>query len=221
LRLSAPGAFGRLHLVPVLPEYLSKHAEVSIDLVLSDRLVDLVDERFDIAISSSPIARANLIQREIAPIRWAVCAAPSYLKRVKIPKTPDELRQHNCIFYASQVVRGDVWTLSRKDETKVVEISGNFRANNSEAIRDAAVRGLGVALVPTFAAWQEMISGALVRLLPDWTPDGTFGTSLTAYFIADRHLTPKIRTLVDFLAQRFGRVPPWDRSLLADATPKI
>ena len=90
------------------------------------------------------------------------------------------------------------------NETKIVTVSGNFRANNSEAVRDAAVRGLGLALLPTFAISPEIESGALARVLPDWTPHGTFGNSLTAYFIADRQLTPKIRTLVDFLAEQFG-----------------
>ena len=142
LRLSAPNAFGRMHLVPLLPEYLLKNPGVSIDLVLSDRLVDLVAERFDIAISSSPLTQGNLTKRELAPLQWMICAAPNYLKQAKIPKSPDDLSKLNCIFYTSEAVRGDVWTFSRKSETKVVAIRGNFRANNSEAVRDAAVRGL-------------------------------------------------------------------------------
>jgi DNA-binding transcriptional LysR family regulator len=220
LRVSAPSAFGRLHLVPILPEYLTRHPDVAIDLVLSDRLVDLVEERFDIAIQSSPLTPANLIRRDIAPIRWAVCAAPHYLQKFAAPRGPDDLRTHNCIFYASAAVRGDAWTLSRKGETTRVTVNGNFRANNSEAVRDAAVRGLGLALLPTFAVWQDLKTGALVRVLPDWTAHGTFGSSLTAYFIADRQLTPKIRTLVDFLAERFGKSPAWDRGITTGAAPK-
>ncbi len=204
LRVSAPGAFGRLHLVPILPEYLGRHPDVSIDLVLSDRLVDLVEDRFDIAIQSSPLLRANLIRRDLVAIDWLICAAPGYLKRFAAPDSPEEIRNHNCIFYASIAVRGDQWTISRKNETKIVTVTGNFRANNSEAVRDAAVRGLGLALLPTFAIAPEIELGALVKVLPDWTPHGTFGNSLTAYFIADRQLTPKIRTLVDFLAEQFG-----------------
>jgi DNA-binding transcriptional LysR family regulator len=213
LRVSAPSAFGRLHLVPILPEYLARHPDAAIDLVLSHRLVDLVEERFEIAIQSSPLTPANLIRRDLAPIRWAVCASPGYLKAFAAPDDADDLRRHNCIFYASAAVRGDVWTLSRKGETRLVTVSGNFRANNSEAVRDAAVCSVGLALLPTFAIWQDLKSGALVRVLPDWTPHGTFGNSLTAYYIADRQLAPKIRTLVDFLAERFGRSPAWDRGL--------
>lgn len=216
LRVSAPGAFGRLHLVPILPDYLARHPEVSVDLVLSDRLVDLVNDRFDVAISSSPLTHANLIQRELTKIRWAICAAPTYLKRFGVPKTPDDLRGHNCIFYASEAVRGDVWKLSHDSGERLIPVSGNFRANNSEAVRDVAVQGLGIALLPTFAMWQDIEAGRLVRLLPKWTVHGTFGTSLTAYFIADRQLTPKIRTLVDFLSKRFGRIPHWDRNTYPD-----
>ena len=218
--MSAPSAFGRLHLVPILPEYLARHPDVAVDLVLSDRLVDLVEERFDIAIQSSPLTPANLIRRDLAPIRWVICASQGYLRTFAAPDDPDDLRKHNCIFYASVAVRGDVWTLSRKGETRLVTVSGNFRANNSEAVRDAAVRGVGLALLPTFAMWQDLKSGALARVLPDWTPHGTFGDSLTAYYIADRQLAPKIRTLVDFLAARFGRLPAWDRGLAVSSAPK-
>ena len=212
LRVSAPGAFGRMHLVPLLPEYLALHPDISIDLVLSDQLVDLVAQQFDIAISSSPLATANLIRRELVPIRMAVCAAPSYLQSVGAPRRPDELHRHNCIYYASAAVRGDHWTFRQNGESHTVQVRGNFRANNSEAVRDAAINGIGVALLPTFAIWREINAGTLLRLMPDWTPLGTLGQSLTAHFIADRHLTPKIRTLIDFLVERFGQTPHWDQS---------
>jgi DNA-binding transcriptional LysR family regulator len=110
--------------------------------------------------------------------------------------------------------------MSCKGETRLVTVSGNFRPNNSEAVRDAAVRGVGLALLPTFAMWQDLKSGALVRVLPDWTPYGTFGNSLTAYYIADRQLAPKIRTLVNLLAERFGRSPAWDRGLALGSAQK-
>jgi DNA-binding transcriptional LysR family regulator len=213
LRVSAPGAFGRMHLVPVMPDYLASNPEVSIDLVLSDRLVDLVGDQFDVAISSSPLTRANLIRRDIAPIRWAICAAPSYLDKAGVPQSPEDLVRHNCIFYSSAAVRGNIWQMSRGNDARAISVNGNFRANNSEAVRDAAVRGLGIALIPTFAVWKDVQSGELAQLLRDWTLQGTFGVSLTAYFIADRQLMPKIRSLVDFLVKRFGRNPFWDVAL--------
>ena len=210
LRVSAPIAFGRLHLAPAIPDYLAEHPKISIDLSLSDRLVDLVEDQFDIAISSSPLQRANLVGRELAPIRWTICAAPAYIDRCGRPNAPQDLVRHNCVYYASAVVRGDMWVLSRQGESVSIRVSGNFRTNNSEVVRDAALRGLGVALLPTFAAWQDVKAGKLVPLLPGWRPHGTFGTALIAHFIADRHLAPKIRTLVDFLVKRFGLSPYWD-----------
>jgi DNA-binding transcriptional LysR family regulator len=143
----------------------------------------------------------------------SICAAPAYLQSSRAPTRPDELHRHNCIYYASAAVRGDHWTFRQNGESHTVQVRGNFRANNSEAVRDAAVSGIGVALLPTFAIWREINAGTLLRLMPDWTPLGTFGQSLTAHFIADRHLTPKIRTLIDFLVERFGRTPHWDQSL--------
>jgi DNA-binding transcriptional LysR family regulator len=217
LRISAPSAFGRLHLVPVLPDYLALHPDVSIELVLSDRLVDLVEERFDVAISSSPLLQANLIRKVFAPIRWAVCCTPAYRQRMAQLKHPDDLRQHNCIYYSSLAIRGDLWSFSRASEVCGVQVRGNFKANTSEAVRDAALNGIGVALLPTFAIGQEIASGRLIRLLPEWKPHGTFGDSLVAHFIADRHLTPKIRTLVDFLVERYGRTPAWDKPAAGSA----
>ena len=211
VRVSAPIAFGRLHLSHAVAEYLVRHPGVSIDLVLSDRLVDLVDERVDIAVTSSPMLQGSLIRRELCPIRWAVCATPSYVCKHGIPKKPEDLRQHNCIFYELPVVRGDTWKFKHNNESHTVQVSGNFKANNSEVVRDATLDGLGIGLLPTFAAWQDIFSGSLVNLLPDWTPLGTFGNSLIIHFIGDRHLPPKIRTLIDFLVQRFRRSPPWAR----------
>lgn len=218
LRVSAPAAFGRMYLVPLLPDYLARHPDISIDLVLSDQLVDLVSEQFDVAISSSPLVTANLIRCELVPIRWSICAAPIYLKSLAAPARPDQLHGHNCIYYASAAVRGDHWTFKQNGESHTVQVKGNFRVNDSGAVRDAAVAGIGIALLPTFAIWREINAGTLLRLMPDWTPLGTFGESLRAYFIADRHLTPKIRTLIDFLVERFGELPHWERALAATSS---
>lgn len=213
LRVSAPAAFGRMYVVPVLPEYLQRHPDVSIEVTLSDQLVNLVEGQFDVAISSSPLVHANLIRRELAPIRWLVCASPDYLRAAGTPLHPRDLREHNCIFYSSSAVRGDLWTFTRARESHTIEVRGNLRVNNSESVRDAVTCGLGIALLPTYAAPTEIRRGILAPILPDWTPQGTFGSSLTAHFISDRQLMPKIRTLVDFLVSRFGRRPPWDRQV--------
>jgi DNA-binding transcriptional LysR family regulator len=211
LRVSVPGAFGRMFFVPLLPEYLRLHPDVSIELTLSDQLVNLVEGRFDIAISSSPLIHANLIRRQLTPLRYLVCASADYLRVAGTPQHPQDLTNHNCIFYSSSAVRGDVWTLRRGRESQTIEVSGNLRVNNSEAVRDAALGGLGIALMPSFVSSNEVRNGALMPVLSDWTPQGTLGSSMTAYFISDRQLTPKIRTLIDYLASQFKRNPTWDR----------
>jgi DNA-binding transcriptional LysR family regulator len=107
---------------------------------------------------------ANLIRRDLAPIRWAVCASPGYLKAFAAPDDANDLRRHNCIFYASAVVRGDVWTLSRKGETRLITVSGNFRANNSEAVREPRITSGTASLRPRSGHWstsRQNVSGAL------------------------------------------------------------
>jgi DNA-binding transcriptional LysR family regulator len=211
LRVSVPGAFGRMFFVPLLPDYLRLHPDVSIELTLSDQLANLVEGRFDIAISSSPLSHANLIRRQLTPLRYVLCASADYLRVAGMPKHPQDLKNHNCIFYSSAAVRGDLWILKRGRESQTIEVSGNLRVNNSESVRDAALGGLGIALMPTFVSANEIKSGALIPVLGDWTPQGTLGSGMTAYFISDRQLTPKIRTLIDYLVSRFKRNPAWDR----------
>jgi DNA-binding transcriptional LysR family regulator len=211
LRVSVPSAFGRMFFVPLLPEYLRLHPDVSIELTLSDQLVNLVESRFDIAISSSPLIHTNLIRRQLTPLRYLVCASGAYLSAAGTPQHPQDLKQHNCIFYSSSAVRGNLWTLKRARETQTIEVRGSLRVNNSESVRDAALGGLGIALLPSFVSSNEVRQGALIPILSDWIPEGTLGSSITAHFISDRQLTPKIRTLIDYLVMKFRRNPPWDR----------
>ena len=211
LRVSVPSAFGRMFFVPLLPEYLRLHPDVSIEITLSDQLVNLVEGHFDIAISSSPLIHANLIRRQLTPLTYLVCASPDYLRAAGIPKHPQDLKKRNCIYYSSAAVRGNLWTLKRARETQTIEVRGSLRVNNSESVRDAALGGLGIALLPTFASSNEVKNGSLVPVLSEWTALGTLGSSMTAHFISDRQLTPKIRTLIDYLALRFKRNPTWDR----------
>jgi DNA-binding transcriptional LysR family regulator len=211
LRVSVPGAFGRLHLMPAVEKYLSQHSDVGIELVMTDRQVDLVGEQIDVALFDRDIDRANIVGRKLANTSGAICAAPAYLKRVRAPTEPAELSAHNCVYYTSAGRGGDVWTLSRGTDVVSVRINGNFCANDSEAVRNAALSGLGVALIPVFAIARHVSKGRLVPLLTDWVPQGTFGSRLTAYFIGDRYPVPKIRTFIDFLARYFGPTPSWEQ----------
>lgn len=217
LRLSAPGAFGRLHLVPALQPFLATYPEIALEMVMGDRHVDLVTERFDVAITSEPMGRNNLVVSPLAPIRWIVCASPEYLRRHGAPAEPAGLEAHNCIFYSSPITPGNVWNFRREGLHTAVNVKGNFRVNNSEAVREAALRGTGIALLPTFAVAHDLAAGTLRVLLPQCEPVGIFGPHLLVHHLAGRLVPPKVRVLVEFLLEHFRGEPAWDR-VVAEST---
>ena len=216
LRASSPAAFGHLHLAPAIPEFLHRFPEMAVELVMNDRMVDLAEEGFDIAIRLTEEPAPNLVARKIAPVRWVVCATPDYLRRHGKPKAPAELVKHNCLYYSYQG-SGDLWRFSGPRGDVSVSVSGNFRVNNSEAVREAALGHLGIALLPTFAAGQELQAGRLVPLLTDYGPLGAIGKNVYCVYLSNRQVSPKLRAFVDFFADRFGPEPYWDR---APATKK-
>lgn len=211
LRLSVPGAFGRLHVAPRIPEFLNRYPDITVEMVLSDRHVELITERFDVAITSEPMERNNLVVSRLAPIRWIVCASADYLRRHGTPGEPSELERHNCIFFSSPVTPGNVWSFKRDGSQTGVNVKGNFRVNNSEAVREAALRGVGIALLPTFAVAEDIQSAALRVILRDYVPLGIFGSHLLAHYLAGRLVPPKVRALVDFLLEQFNGEPYWDK----------
>lgn len=223
LRLTAPAAFGHLHVAPAIPDFLDRHPELAVQMVMNDRTVDLAEEGFDVAIRVSSEPTGNLVARRLAPIRWVVCAAPQYLQRRGTPQTPHELAQHNCLFYSFLEGSAD-WGFTLQDgESATVRVAGNFTVSNSEALREAVLRGLGVALLPTFTVGRDIQTGALQALLPDCTPRGTFGTDIYAVYLPTRYLSPKVRAFVDFFLERFGPEPYWDGAAeprRRDATPQ-
>ena len=214
LRLSCPNAFGRMHVAPALPELLRRHPALSVELVLTDRLVDLVTERFDVAVTSDLIPGANLVVRKLAPIRWVVCATESYLEENGTPLCPADLAQHNCIYFSSPVTPGDVWRFRTGESEINVHVRGNFRVNNSEAVREAAVSGLGIALLPTFAIGPD--ARVLRPVLTEYVPVGTFDSHIFAHYLTGPLVSPKVRACVDFLVERFRGDDYWG----TDAIPE-
>lgn len=209
IKLSASVAFGKLHVAPAIPDFLRKHPKVSVQLVLTDHLVDLADEGFDLVIRLTDKPGPNLVVRRIAPLHYAVCGTPAYFKRAGLPRAPRDLAEHNCLFYAYQSIQ-DRWHFKGPRGPVSVRIRGNFQVNSSEAIREALLAGLGVGLVPTFTVGQDLKSGALKAVLKEYRPLGSFGSSIYAAYLPNRNLAPKVRALVDFLVDRFGPVPYWD-----------
>ncbi len=209
LRVSSPAAFGHLHLAPAIPEFLRRYPEMAVELVMNDRMVDLAEEGFDVAIRLTEEPAPNLVARKIAPVRWVVCATPEYLRQHGKPKAPADLARHNCLFYSYQG-SGDLWRFSGPRGEVSVNVTGNFRVNNSEAVREAALGHLGIALLPTFAAGQELQAGRLVPLLTDYGPLGAIGKNVYCVYLSHRQVSPKLRAFVDFFASRLGPEPYWD-----------
>lgn len=216
VRLSCASAFGRLHLVPAIERLLARHPELEIEMIMTDRMVDLVSENIDIAITSDTLPAANLAVRRLTPIHSIVCAADTYLRKHGVPRRPEDLGQHNCISYRSPVTVGDVWRFRQGTREVAVTVKGNFRANNNEALREAALAGIGIALIPTFVLRRGSEVPGLRRLLPDCEAVGLFDPHITLHYVAGQRTPPKIRACVDVLADYFR-----DRESAAQFVPAV
>jgi DNA-binding transcriptional LysR family regulator len=211
LRVNAPMSFGILHIAPAIPDFLARYPDLHIDVAMNDRFVDLIDEGFDVAIRIARLMDSSLIARRLAPDRRAIVGSPAYFEKRGTPRTPDDLVHHNCINYAYMSAH-DQWQFVDADGARSVEVEGNLRANNGDAIRVAVLAGLGVAHLPTFIVGRDIQDGRLVQVLADFMPSRS---SVYAVYPHNRHLSVKVRVFVDFLANRFGANPYWDGPELA------
>jgi DNA-binding transcriptional LysR family regulator len=199
LRVNAPMSFGTMHLSPALADFLVQYPDLQVQLTLSDRFVDPIEEGFDITVRiAKPQVSASLIAHTLAPAQRVLCASPTYLKTHDAPTHPSELRHHSCLHYG-QLAVDNQWTLIGPEGEHTFSINGTLCSNNGEVLRDAAVRGLGITLLPRFIVELELQQGKLQIVLPDYHP-----TELSIYVIypVNRHLSTKIRLLVDFLQKR-------------------
>ena len=211
LRLNVPVSFGTRQIAPLLHEFAKHHPHVTVELGLNDRLVDLAEEGWDLVIRIGSLSDSNLIARRIAPCRTVVCAAPAYLKARGTPRTVAELPDHNCLGYTLSRLTGvGRWTFGAQAEI-AIEVSGNLRANNGDALLAAAIAGQGIIYQPSFIVADDVRSGALVALALDH-PTLQLG-GIYAVYLPDRHPAAKVRALIDFIAARIAPEPPWDREL--------
>ncbi|MBK1662548.1 LysR family transcriptional regulator [Paracraurococcus ruber] len=215
LRVAAPSSFGRLHIVPGLPEFCARHPGLRLDLRLSDSMVDLVEGAFDLAVRYAELGDTSFVARRLAPDRRALVASPGYLARHGRPETPDDLAGHACLVVGTL----DLWTFQGRDGRPVeCRVTPTLRINDGEAVRDAACAGLGIALMATWCAAEQIRSGALVPVLGAHPLVST--QTLWALYPSSRDLAPKVRVFIDWLVARFGPEPYWDQGLgLAAAAP--
>jgi DNA-binding transcriptional LysR family regulator len=206
LRVNAPMSFGTLHLGRAVADFMEKYPDLHIQLILSDQQIDPVQEGFDVTLRIAELSPSSLIARKIAPALRVVCAAPSYLQRRGTPQHPGELRDHDCLDYG-HLATGNQWKLSGPDGDHWIHIPWTLCSNNAEVLRDAAVRGRGIALLPTFIAGADLQEGSLRTILSEYkAPE----ISIYAIYPETRHLPVKVRVFIDFLLERFGGRPYWD-----------
>jgi DNA-binding transcriptional LysR family regulator len=205
LRVNAPMSFGTLHLGRAVADLMARYPDLQVVLVLSDEFVDPVQEGFDVTLRIGDLPSSSLIARKIAPALRVLCASPAYLAQRGTPRHPDDLRAHACLTYG-YLATGTQWKLVGPDGDHWIHVAGALCVNNAEVLRDAAVQGRGIALLPTFIAGADLREGRLSAVLADYTAPEI---ALYAVYPSTRHLSVKVRVFIDFLLARFGR-PYWD-----------
>jgi len=208
LDITAISAFARTQLCQLMPAFMAQHPELRVELSLTERQVDLINERVDLAILiSEEVIDQSLISRKLATNRRVICASPSYIKRYGAPKTPADLLQHNCLTHSS-IHHFNDWQFRENGEIKTYSITGNFRTNSASALHEAVKAGIGIARLATFVTQPSLASGELVPLLTEHTHDTS---NILAVYPHRRHLSRRVRAFIDFLIDEFTPVPPWDK----------
>ena len=206
IRLTTSVNFGVRHLAPAIAEFLAQHAEVRFDVSLSDRMVDLVEEGFDLAVRIGPAGADNLVARKLGETRLVPCASPLYLSAHPAPKTPEELAGHNCFTYEYLAPR-NLWRFrDSSGNERAVRVAGTLHANNGDLLAEVAARGAGVVLEPAFIVGPDVRAGRLVPLLQEFTPPPV---PIYALYPSRKHLSAKVRRFVEFLVERFALGQDW------------
>jgi len=210
IKIAAPLSFGLLHLAPAFTDFMKLHPKVQLDLDFNDRHIDILQEGFDLAIRVTRLSDSSFIARRLATIHHMVCASPEYLKLYGTPQTPDALQHHRCLSY-SNIQDSNLWHYQDQNDIHgQVKVPVVLSANNGDFLRQAATTGLGIILEPTFIIYDAIDKGQLVPLLTDcqWPIIDAY-----AIYPHTRHLSQRVRALVDFLVQRFEGTPYWDSAL--------
>ncbi|MYM22115.1 LysR family transcriptional regulator [Duganella sp. FT135W] len=206
LRINAPLSFGVLHLAPLWAKFMRLYPEVQLDVALIDRVVDIVEEGYDMAVRISRAGSTSNVARKLASSRNVLCASPDYIQQHGMPRTPTDLLQHACIGY-SYAATADEWhMLDASGAAHAVKVRCVMHTNNGDTARAAALGGLGVIWQPTFLVGADLRAGRLQRVLPDYhMPD----MDVLAVYPSRRHLSAKVRVMIDFLVQELAGTP-WD-----------
>ncbi len=204
LRVNVPVSFGLMHLAPLWPAFMTLHPKVELDITLADRLVDLVDEGYDLAVRIARLQASSLVSRQLTSTRLVLCASPQYLRRHGTPAHPADLARHAVIAY-TLMSAGDRWEFEGPQGPVSVTVTPRMRTNSGDTCCAAALQHQGLVLQPTFLVGTHLVSGALVEVLADHRP---LELGVFAVYPSRKHLTPKVRVLIDYLVEAF-RMPAW------------
>ena len=215
LRVQMPIGFGGRVVVPALAQFMARYPELTVDIELSDRVPDLAEEGLDAAVRIGELGDVRLIARNLCPIHFVTCAAPEYLRLHGEPQTPDDLDGHRCLAYVyPQTGRYRDWQFAQDGKRFSKMVSGRINVNNAESLLELAVAGAGIATMGTFIAAEAIASGKLRIILADYVAPGPLASVV---YLPSRHLSPRVRTFVEFLADCIPPEPAWDRLLASSA----
>ncbi|HEX7912893.1 MAG TPA: LysR substrate-binding domain-containing protein [Paraburkholderia sp.] len=226
LRVTMPPAFGRRHVVPHLPAFMSRYPDIDLDIVSADETLNLIEARIDVAIRIGVLPDSSLMARRMAPHRRIVCGAPAYFERNGIPRNPEDLAAHNVLRLS--LMPDDIWSFIRVDgthplpehEPMPVQLQGRLRADDSDAVLELAVAGCGLALLPTWLTSTALREGRLLHVLPEWEArTGRAEPAIWAVYPPKKIVSSKVRAFVDFYAETFGEPPYWDDGLALERNP--
>lgn len=201
LRMTCAVAYGERFIVPLVNEFMARHPQLRVEIELSNRPLDLVHEGLDLAIRLGRLQDSRLVATRLAPRVMYLCAAPSYLERYGRPHSLSELGRHNCLIGSS-----DQWSFLAEGREQTVRVQGNWRCNSGEAVLDAALRGFGLCQLPDYYVLEQLQNGRLVSLLEQHQPPNT---AVWAIYPQQRHLSPKVRQLVDLLKEGLASHPAY------------
>jgi DNA-binding transcriptional LysR family regulator len=206
LRISAPTTFGRMHIAPLLVDFMRAYPDVTVDLDLSDGFVDIVADGYDVAIRIADLQDTSLVAKRLAPNHRILCAAPVYTQKHGMPRSLAELQEHRLLLH-----NADHWRLEGPAGVETVKVDSVVKTNSSEVIREAVLAGIGIALRSTWDVGPEIRDGRLLIVLGQWRAPRR--VAVHAVYPSRRHLAHKVRVFIDFLADRYGSAPYWDEGL--------
>lgn len=205
LKVSAPTSFGRMHIAPHLKGFMERHPDLSVNLVLSDEFIDIIEGSYDLAIRIADLNSSSLVARRLAPVRRVLCASAQYVVTHGMPTTIEDLKKHRCL----PAHNNDVWRLEGPGGALSIRPEGMLVTNSSEVIREAVISGLGIALRSTWDIGHELRAGKLVQVLPAY--EGSRNVTLSAVYPSRQFLPAKVRLFIDYLAGLYGPSPYWEQ----------